>query len=54
MIKTVDGVKFWIREIPRHGYFVFRERPDPRPWIDPWWEMLNGPFDTEAQAVETL
>lgn len=54
MVINVNGVQHWIREIPRHGYFVFREYLNRRPWIDPYWTQIAGPFSTEASAAESL
>lgn len=50
MFKTVSGVTYWARGIPRRGIYLFREFPNPRPWIDPWWTQIAGPFAATDDA----
>jgi septal ring-binding cell division protein DamX len=54
MITTVSGVQYWVREIPRNGYFIFRATINPRPWIDAWWKQVAGPFATSDDALASL
>lgn len=51
---TINGVLYWIQDIACGKHFVHRENPNRRPWIDPWWTLIGGPFDTRLEARDFL
>lgn len=60
MITTFGNDTYWIQAIPGNGsfdgngYWINRAYPNPRPWIDPWWTQVSGPFASESAALAAL